>query len=377
MNHEALLIEPKDGVLDRGFMKFVALIAIWLIVTGAGLAVLAYYERPVGAQCRLCLGDGPPILSSYYLLRTFVAVLLSILGVGMIYGARGARTPYASGAMSPAQLALATASIALTAGFAVLFVIDPRAFNALAQEDHIVEWASAGLCLLASAFLVVGALNNRNRSGNAARIWHVALASLFAVLFFLIGMEEVSWMQRVVGFATPERFGTNYQNEANLHNFATGLIEHVYYFGAFVFLVLGSFIRDMAPRSAAMDYVSDFIPTRFVAVASAPIAAFNYDMWNAVTTQVATAVTLLILLFYHQQAKRSGQRREALVLLVLSAVLLVTQILFIALGDNFVREWDVTEYKELFISLGFACFAYQVLVFSRGPARRLSVGATA
>jgi hypothetical protein len=69
---------------------------------------------------------------------------------------------------------------------------------------------------------------------------------------FVIGMEEISWGQRLFGFATPERLAeANWQAEFNFHNVQTDLSETVYYFGAGIFLIVLPLLRDLVPVSVA------------------------------------------------------------------------------------------------------------------------------
>jgi hypothetical protein len=82
--------------------------------------------------------------------------------------------------------------------------------------------------------------------------------------------------------------------------------------------------------------------------------AFNYDMWNVPSTQVAVFVTLAVLV-RHALDRSPGASRG--LPLAAAAVIVVVQAVFLIGGHRFVREWDVTEYKELLIPLGFLAHA--------------------
>lgn len=85
---------------------------------------------------------------------------------------------------------------------------DPQSYRALLQEDRIVEWTTFWL------FLAAGVLGLR-RAIQRRRLFD-GLVALFCV--FVAG-EEISWGQRLIGFAAPEYFlRTNFQQELNLHN---------------------------------------------------------------------------------------------------------------------------------------------------------------
>lgn len=109
--------------------------------------------------------------------------------------------------------ARAITSLVLTAlaGIAVyLHFEEPNLLSALAREDGPIEYLQAGLYFLASLGFVIGLsrLGSRN-------IWYIG----YALLFFLIAGEEISWGQRLLGIETPEELARiNEQSEINLHN---------------------------------------------------------------------------------------------------------------------------------------------------------------
>ena len=87
------------------------------------------------------------------------------------------------------------------------------------------------------------------RPSGAVATWSgFCCAVLLCLALFVIGMEEISWGQRLFGFATPERLAeVNWQAEFNFHNVQTDLSETAYYFGAGVFLILLPLLRDLLP----------------------------------------------------------------------------------------------------------------------------------
>jgi len=89
-------------------------------------------------------------------------------------------------------------------------------------EDGIFETASA-LAFLASAwFMGTAALLLRKPTGRLRIQWSKALAFIYVGLcglFFVMGMEEISWGQRFFGWSTPDALRqVNAQNETSLHN---------------------------------------------------------------------------------------------------------------------------------------------------------------
>lgn len=76
------------------------------------------------------------------------------------------------------------------------------------KEDSFFEWLTALFYLIAAILLVLTYKKNRN----------IFLLLLSFVLFFGAG-EEISWGQRIFGFATPEEINKlNVQHEFNIHN---------------------------------------------------------------------------------------------------------------------------------------------------------------
>ena len=91
-----------------------------------------------------------------------------------------------------------------------------------AREDGFIEW----LTVLA---LLVGAMACAVRAVTLARVrskWFIAMLCLASlVLLFGVG-EEISWGQRLLGFATPESIAKhNSQGETNLHNLQFGGVK--------------------------------------------------------------------------------------------------------------------------------------------------------
>jgi hypothetical protein len=247
--------------------------------------------------------------------------------------------------------------MALGLGFTLLFIVDPLLFDAEAQEDRPVEWISAGLLFLASALFLVGVA--RRRSGKLGLL----LAAGAAGLLFVMGMEEISWMQRVVGFATPDELAeVNWQGEFNLHNVQTDLSENLLYVGSAILLILLPFLRDAAPYARRLGVISDFLPSRWVAAASAPISMFNYGMWNVIPQQMTFFLTQFVLLSYARTAPGRGER---LLFLGLAASVAAGQAAFLAAGHLMPQIWDASEYKELFIAIGLACYAADVALRER------------
>jgi hypothetical protein len=316
------------------------------------------------------LSEGVPLFTAPYLARSAAILSAALAFVAAVLAAAPADvSPSAAdlldgaGAWDVAPGTLKRGAIwlsmVISTGFLALFLASPALFSTMALEDHPVEWVSAGLHWLAMALFIAAAAQIA-RSRVRQKPLYLAVVALLAVAGFVMGMEEVSWFQRVIGFATPADFVSNSQGEFNLHNFATGKSELIYYVGGFTALVAVPFIHDRTRALELHPAGVFFAPGRFLIFAAALLNAYTYNMWNSAPHQFTVYATLLVLALYCREGRR-GQPGRGL-LLGLAALFVVTQLCFLAWGDRMARIWDITEYKELLLPLAVATYAADVLV---------------
>jgi hypothetical protein len=293
------------------------------------------------------------------------SALMALIGFAFVIGVTArTKSPKAGDALSARLWCAVLISFLMLAFFVAMFLLSPGTFNALSLEDGSVEWASALLPIVASLLLAWrGAALLWGRHGEGKSVWIGLVLLLCAAVLFVLGMEEISWMQRVFGIATPEALKSNIQGEINFHNFATNQIGAAHKIFGFVVLILLPFLSIVLPERLPLAGLADLIPSRAVVLVSAPLAAFNYNGWDSLVFQATTYLTLGIVIYLSLLARRERRRTEALFCLLLAAAIAGAQGLFLALGDRFVRIWDVTEYKELFIALGL--FVWAVETFRR------------
>ncbi|HEV7322365.1 MAG TPA: hypothetical protein VGO04_27480 [Ensifer sp.] len=304
-----------------------------------------------------------PKVELYNLWHAWIALSLSLAVVqGFTRDAAGFGAPVLRLA-SGRELGICSAAWVLATLMALAFVIDPLDFSLLAREDSLVEWTSALLIFVASGFLAAAAAGQfRAALSGEGRLAFIsaAVAALLAAGFFVIGMEEISWMQRVFGFATPEALLVlNKQQELNLHNISTGFSELLYYAGSFVLLSLAPFIWLYLRTGVDLGRLQAFAPSLLVLVASAPMAAFNSDNWSMLPTQMMAMTTVIMLLVIADVALKAGHWREFILLTAAAILIVVIQQLFVLKAADLVRLWDPTEYKELFIALGLAIYGIE------------------
>ncbi|NOS99971.1 MAG: tetratricopeptide repeat protein [Phycisphaerales bacterium] len=114
--------------------------------------------------------------------------------------------------------ALALFSYGLFTVIAGVFVVTalryPLIYIWATYEDLLGEWIQFWL-YVATMLLSLRVVFTSRR--------HRPFFGLLAVACFYVAMEEISWGQRVLGFASPEFFRQhNLQGETNVHNFLTG-----------------------------------------------------------------------------------------------------------------------------------------------------------
>ena len=106
--------------------------------------------------------------------------------------------------------------------FSSLLAADPETFHALSREDHWVENLTVIWFLLASLLLFVTALVEQS-------IFRRCVYILVGMVLVFVSGEELSWGQRIFGFATPDLLmSLNEQKEFNFHNIANGMFDIIY-----------------------------------------------------------------------------------------------------------------------------------------------------
>ena len=126
----------------------------------------------------------------------------------------------------------------------------------IAMEDGPVEYLTSVAYLAAAmlCILMIVRLYNKQALGITA-----LMIGLMAALFFFVGMEEISWGQRIFSIQSPDFFEVhNYQQEITLHNMIAGSLLHLMYivaglYGAFAWKLFPKKLSDRFPK------VSQFI----------------------------------------------------------------------------------------------------------------------
>lgn len=296
---------------------------------------------------RAILDEGPPDFSDYYAWRSLALAGCAAVIVFLVQRAAQPGQSHSFDRIGGIGRVAILACGGIAIASASLFALSPYYFSHFSLEDRLVEWSSATALFLGTGFALLASF----RAFRArARTEGTALC-VFAGLLFVIGMEEISWLQRVIGFQTPSWMPPGNQGEVNIHNQMISTSENLYYTGAVCFLVALPFANDFMKPGWRPDWLGRLVPTRTTVLVAAPMAGFTWDMWNVIPIQLGVFLTLFVLVAYAAAAIRDNDSGRLLVLFILLATLLPL-VLFLWLGSAQIRWWDSTEYKELFIALG-------------------------
>jgi hypothetical protein len=100
-------------------------------------------------------------------------------------------------------------------------VREPAFFRAYYGEDDLFENATA-ICLIAAGLLLLAAAARLARAGLALGIVAAACFAIVGAASIFLGLEEISYGQRIFGWETPPAIREgNLQAETNIHNYWT------------------------------------------------------------------------------------------------------------------------------------------------------------
>lgn len=304
--------------------------------------------------------EGPPDLEWTGLWRCvayavgMAAIVIAASGASPSRYARTGPAPHLFWPDSAFDRAGIVFALAVPFASVLLLSLSPQLYDACSVEDGIVEWPSAVLPLMGS--VVTLALVWRLRDGREVGAPAVVALALYALTCFAIAGEEVSWLQRVIGFHTPTALEPlNMQGEFNLHNVATNHVENAYYFSTgFVLFVVLPLWRAAGLPWGRLQPLAVLAPGLNLVPIGAMIVSYNFDMWNGALTQIAFWGSIAAIAAYADLAGRGSSARPWWLLV---GAMLAVQAALLWLGGESAREWDHTEYKELLISWGLWVYA--------------------
>jgi hypothetical protein len=319
----------------------------------AGQAVFALYD--IAVLGLPLVREEPAAFGAGRMAQSLFLLVVSAMLVAALVRARAKPSMLDTKSLGPGEIVAALVLMGGAAAATALFLADPSAFHAGAQEDRALEWMSALLLIGGAGLLAIHAVRRSNAL--PARL----LAAGLCIALAVIGLEEISWGQRLFGFATPEPLAeVNWQQEFNFHNVQTDLFETVYYAGAWLFLILLPLVRDLFPAQVKTHPLISLVPQRGAALLGVPLLWFDYGHWNLFAIQLGAWLGLFALVAWALAARRRADAVEAAMFALAAAALVIGKTLFLAWGPAAVDLPDPTEYKEFFIALGFAGYAVSV-----------------
>lgn len=197
----------------------------------------------------------------------------------------------------------------------------------------------------------------------------MGLMSILALVLFVMGMEEISWGQRVFQWQTSSYFSEhNVQGETNLHNLNTQLFQDVLFFGGFILLAVLPFfygyIKKMLHQVQPLKFVENFLPEPWMLVAfgaglmfTDPFNAPYGFHWGSICFQLIA--TLAMLWTFARRVRNDNEQYKAAVWTTICAVTVLV------LSLSYHELWRLnqglpTEYIKLFINFGIVCWAIRV-----------------
>jgi len=298
--------------------------------------------------------EGLPELSNVQLLKSAaIAIAGGMIAWGLMTSETG-RELRANLTIQKIWLPCLISSLGLC--FALLHYLQPQLFWEFAKEDGPIENASAYIYFISTIVcLIAGWLHYQSKHAPAPTFAFCGLAALF----FLIGMEEISWFQRVFDIETPEFLKqANDQEELNFHNFGTNKVENLYYLAAYCFIGILPLLRHDLLRLKWLQGFEPLFPSAQLFLLAAVFAAYNCDMWNIPFLQLPFFISVFLILILYLSSQEWILKGSLLYCLTLT---LTTQGILMLNGDSLIRIWDVTEYKELFIPIAFLVYSLEKL----------------
>ena len=229
----------------------------------------------------------------------------------------------------------------LTSGFCLLLFLGivllqnraPLIFMYLVAEDWYGEYATCVAYLTACGLLIAG----MNIAPHLRTYGHFVMA----LGFFFIGMEEISWAQRLVGIRTPHVVAqVNYQSEINLHNTVNVEFMTIFCYGLIVWMFLVPLLRSRNGKVAR--WLAAFgIPDITLAQTPPFVLAVIILLFDPlVNGEVGELVLGLAFVYWAAETylKARGERRRRVSSLAFAACLVVlitglTAVLVVVGGD--------------------------------------------
>lgn len=260
---------------------------------------------------------------------------------------------------------------------AVATSLRPYSMDVYSYEDGLVENLSA-LALIVASFiwLIYAGVQVKNKS------WKIIFISLImAGVFFIIGIEEISWGQRILSVESSDFFlENNWQGEMNLHNLNTDISKTLYYSGGVLVLVLLPFFTDSIAKlftKIKLKWMNMFLPSKWLFLPMAVILSLVGNQTVNIRFVLFTTVFAVVRILYYV-AKNINKRHYLkaatcgfLVMIFTYSVFIFTQTLINSESLG-IRPWMYSEYFEMYIALGLLIYTID-FIFRRSSANLIDI----
>lgn len=190
------------------------------------------------------------------------------------------------------------------------FVFIDRKKSFLYKEDGFFEnmtalfFALAALVMLLSIIKMVKTTKFKSTIAKQLTV----VFCLAGILFFLIGMEEISWGQRIFGWETPEYYSQiNYQHETNVHNLINPLLPILYIILIIPLTISGIVSLWLNYRDKNGHLLRFILPhpsliplTCLVAISIIPFTSYYHEMMEELISIIALFYALRIRLLVRE-----------------------------------------------------------------------------
>jgi len=172
-------------------------------------------------------------------------------------------------------------------------ITHPDYFAAYYGEDLLFENATALLLILGGLLMIIAAVSLLRSS-----VWMkpllIGMIAMIGVATVVLGLEEISYGQRIVGWETPATMkDTNLQAETNLHNYWTHDVQAavLWLIGVFIFIGAGvsALLRGIWPHPW-----NRFLPDQsFLPYAAALLLLVSHAAFHELLEQLVAVAAFL------------------------------------------------------------------------------------
>jgi len=251
------------------------------------------------------------ISKSYLFARPLISIATVLIGTGGLRYALMTRSDTTLEAQVFADrrsriiVGLSVVFVAVLAATYVYAVLGRPVYETMFAEDGPAEYLTAALCFIGVAAYLVALRRYLVQSDKM--VIPIAFMLLGFTLSLFLGLEEISYGQRIIGWATPEVMVANIQHESNLHSFLTySELDVIEWLGSAAVFVACCII--IFKRATSNWRMLKFGPHANLLPLVAGVAVFASYGWFAEVFENSTA--LFLMLYGLRLARQAGEARE-------------------------------------------------------------------